>query len=75
LHRFLDLCRDARGLKLDPHTRDLISKAELSAWACLSRYRFASPDQQRRLLERCVELEKRVRTAIRREHPRDRMAA
>ena len=64
LHQFLDLCRDVRGLDLDPNTRDALSKAEQYAWKWLGEYRHADPDQQRRLLGRCIELEKRVRLWI-----------
>ena len=64
LHQLLDLCRDMRGLDLDPNTRAALSKAELYGWKWLGEYRHTAPDQQSRLLRRCIELENRVRLWI-----------
>jgi hypothetical protein len=75
LHQFLDLCRDVRGLDLDPGTRDALSKAELYAWKWLGQYRQADPDQQSRVLRHCIELEKRVRLWVGPQLPEDRQLA
>jgi hypothetical protein len=61
LHRFLDLCRDARLVGVNAEIRTWLDDIELHAWACLAKYRFADPAQQSRLLEHCVTLERKVR--------------
>jgi hypothetical protein len=75
LHRLLDLCRDVRGLDVDPGTREALSKAEQYAWKWLGEYRHADPAQQSRLLSQCVELEKRVRLWIGAQPPQDHQLA
>jgi hypothetical protein len=61
LHRFLDLCRDARARDLNPEVRTWLSKVELSAWGCLAQYRHAELAQQDRLLAHCLRLEDKTR--------------
>ena len=75
LHRLLDLCRDVRGLDVEPGTREALSKAEQYAWKWLGEYRHTAPDQQTRVLRHCLELEKRVRLWVEPQLPNDRQLA
>jgi hypothetical protein len=61
LHRFLDLCRDARGRELEPDLRSWLHKVEMYAWACLAEYRHVDATQQGRLFANCLRLEQTAR--------------
>ena len=61
LHRFLDLCQDARTHQLEPDLRTWLHSVEMYAWECLAEYRRADAAQQGRILANCLRLEQTAR--------------
>jgi hypothetical protein len=61
LHRFLDLCRDARMHELEPDLRTWLHGVEMYAWECLAEYRRAEAAEQGRMFANCLRLEQTAR--------------